>query len=106
MRSFLRLHIGPISNHLLTMDRTSFVLGPAAMQEIENANGHIFFDRATALDFADEFLFNRESAAHPLLFALVGACLSVGDKVDIKFGLTNPNTPEEEVPAGELIGHT
>jgi len=88
------------------MDRMSFVPGPEARQEIENANGHIFFGRAAALDYAEEFIFNGESAMHLLLFALVGACLSVGDKVDIKFGLRNPNASEEEDPTGELIGHT
>lgn len=103
------------------MDRMSFIPGPKAKAEIHEAEGRIFFNRAAALDYADEFIWNAPGgpiARSPhirLLYQLAGACLSEGDVVDIWFGLRSPDTtpsPEEEGgeervhPSGEDIGHT
>ncbi|TQV96545.1 hypothetical protein V2A60_003066 [Cordyceps javanica] len=107
------------------MDRMSFIPGPKAKAEIHEAEGRVFFNRAAALDYADEFIWNAAGSAglahNPhtrLLYALVGACLSEGDLVDVYFGLRGPDaaagektveSEEEEERArrgGEDIGHT
>ena len=83
------------------MDRLAFIPGAIQRETIEEANGLIFFDRRTALDFANEFL-----GQQPLLYQTILACMAEGDRVDIKFGLQDPKGPEEEVPSGESVGHT
>ncbi|OAA80891.1 hypothetical protein LEL_00436 [Akanthomyces lecanii RCEF 1005] len=101
------------------MDRMSFIPGPKAKAEIHEAEGRIFFNRAAALDYADEFIWNAPGggiARSPhirLLYQLAGACLSEGDLVDVWFGLRGPDNtkPMEEggeraYPSGEDIGHT
>lgn len=96
------------------MDRMSFIPGPQAKAEIHDAEGRLFFDRAAALDYADEFIWNAPNgglARSPhmrLLYPLVGACLSEGDRVDVWFGLRKPDTEDGEqvYASGEDIGHT
>lgn len=103
------------------MNRMSFIPGPTAKGEIHEAEGRIFFGRAAALDYADEFIgkaLGGGIARSPhirLLYQLAGACLSEGDLVDIWSGLRSPDTttsPEDEggeervYPRGEDIGHT
>ncbi|KAJ6789260.1 hypothetical protein PWT90_06425 [Aphanocladium album] len=99
------------------MDRMNFIPGPKAKAEIHEAEGRIFFNRAAALDYADEFIWNAPGgglARSPhvrLLYQLVGACLSEGDLVDVWFGLRSPDAGEGESehgtrPSAEDIGHT
>ena len=94
------------------MDRMDFVPGPQAKEQIFNAQGHMFFSRQTALDFADEFIMNAPSGsgdAHlPLLYQTMLACINEGDQVDIWFGLRDPDPTagQEDLPSGELVGHT
>ncbi|OAA68977.1 hypothetical protein ISF_03352 [Cordyceps fumosorosea ARSEF 2679] len=106
------------------MDRMSFIPGPKAKAEIHEAEGRIFFNRAAALDYADEFIWpgggggggdlapgssSSSSSPHaPLLYQLVCACLSEGDLVDVWFGLRGPDaaTGEHARPDGEDLGHT
>lgn len=96
------------------MDRMSFIPGPKAKAEIHEAEGRLFFNRAAALDYNDEFIWNAPGggiARSPhirLLFQLVGACLSEGDVVDVWFGLRSPRPADGErtYPSTEDIGHT
>lgn len=88
------------------MDRMGFVPGPDARKEIENAQGRIIFGRQTALDIADEFLFGGPCCLHPTLYALVGACVSEDDQVEINFGLRDPIAWDEVDASGELVGYT
>lgn len=94
------------------MDRMGFVPGPQAKEQIFNAQGHMFFSRQTALDFADEFIMNAPGGcggAHlPLLYQKTLACIREGDQVDIWFGLRDPDPAagQDEYPSGELVGHT
>lgn len=85
------------------MDRMSFIPGKPHREFFHNANGHIFFGRACALDFADTFLLPY---GHNILYQLVLACLSEGDQVDIWFGARNPCDSERIDPDGEPVGHT
>jgi hypothetical protein len=93
------------------MDRMRFIPGHEAKDEIYKAEGHIYFDRKAASDFADTFILQAPGGAGgplPLVYQTMLACLSDGDVVDIRFGLrnTNPAQGEEDDPSGELIGHT
>lgn len=111
------------------MDRMSFIPGPKAKAEIHEAEGRIFFNRAAALDYADEFIWNAPGgglARSPhirFLYPLVSACLSEGDLVDVWFGLRSPERQEQDdggenhggggggsservYATGEDIGHT
>ncbi|PNY24068.1 Uncharacterized protein TCAP_05992 [Tolypocladium capitatum] len=94
------------------MDRMNFVPGPQAKEQIFNAQGHMFFSRQTAVDFADEFIMNAPGGcggAHlPLLYQTMLACLNEGDQVGIWFGLRDPDPAagQEEYPSGELVGHS
>jgi hypothetical protein len=83
------------------MDRMSFIPGPKERELLADANGLIFFDKDTAIDFAEEFL-----SGHSLLYQTVLACMSDGDRAEIKFGLRDPKDGEELDPSGELIGYT
>lgn len=87
------------------MDRMRFIPGPEAKSEIHNCSGHITVTRQVALNFADEFLFND---SNPLLYQLVCACLSENDKLDIWFGLRDPDVSKGEsvYPSQEEIGHS
>lgn len=94
------------------MDRMGFIPGPQAKEQIFNAQGHMFFSRQTALDFADEFIMNAPGGAgNPnlsILYQTMLACISEGEQVDIWFGLKNPDPAagHEEFPSGELVGHS
>ncbi|KXX75643.1 hypothetical protein MMYC01_204547 [Madurella mycetomatis] len=85
--------------------------GQAAKDEIFSAQGHIFFDRRTALAFADEFVLKAQCGQNDntsVLYQTVLTCLSEGDQVDIWFGLrdADPAKGDEVDPSGELVGHT
>ncbi|KAJ6441433.1 hypothetical protein O9K51_04983 [Purpureocillium lavendulum] len=94
------------------MDRMGFIPGPQAKEQIFNAQGHMFFSRQTALDFADEFIMNAPGGAGSphlsILYQTMLACISDGEQVDIWFGLKNPDPAagHEEFPSGELVGHS
>jgi hypothetical protein len=101
------------------MDRMNFIPGKEAQDEIFAAQGHIFFDRQTALNFADEFILKSPPALagqtggnsnfNPsILYQTMLTCLSEGDQVDIWFGLREPDPSkgDEIDPSGELVGHT
>lgn len=94
------------------MDRMGFIPGPQAKTEIHEAEGRIYFNRAAALDYSDEFLVNcpggglARSPHLRFLLQVVGACLSEGDLVDVYFGMREVGAGEREDPGGELIGHT
>lgn len=78
------------------MDRMSYIPGAEARREVEDANGHIFFTKETALDYVDEFL----SGGPPILYQVALASLSDGDRVDIKFDVLGPDDAGEG-PGGE-----
>lgn len=93
------------------MDRMRFIPGPEAKNEVFGAQGHIFFDRQTALGFADEFVLNSPCSHNgntSVLYQTMLSCLSEGDQVDIWFGLrdADPAKGDEIDPSGELVGHT
>jgi hypothetical protein len=90
------------------MDRMSFIPGREAREEIEEAGGHISMSRDAVIDFLD-------SVATPRIFGPPGgstlylallACLSIGDKLDIYYGLRDYEEGEERDPGGELVGFT
>ena len=88
------------------MNRMSFIPGAAVREQIENADGRIFFGRDCARDFAQEYIAKAPSGLQPILYQTVLACLSIGDMAEIQFGLREPTSSEEVDPTGELIGHT
>ncbi|GAB1318509.1 VOC domain-containing protein [Madurella fahalii] len=93
------------------MDRMCFIPGPEAKDELFKAQGHIFFDRRTALDFADEFVLKAPGGQNgntSILYQTMLTCLSEGDQVDIWFGLrdADPAKGDEVDPSGEQVGHT
>ncbi|KJZ73414.1 hypothetical protein HIM_07208 [Hirsutella minnesotensis 3608] len=94
------------------MERMSFIPGPQASEQIFNSQGHLFFSRQTAIDFANEFVMKAPGGCStPRLatcYQTMKACLSEGDQVDIWFGLRDPDPAigQDELPSGELVGHT
>ncbi|KAM4055773.1 hypothetical protein HRG_008373 [Hirsutella rhossiliensis] len=94
------------------MERMGFVPGPQAKEQIFNAQGHLFFSRQTALDYAEEFIKKAPDGytdAHIRThYQSMKACLGEGDQVDIWFGLRDPNPArgQHQDPSGELVGHT
>ncbi|KYK62077.1 hypothetical protein DCS_03222 [Drechmeria coniospora] len=94
------------------MDRMIYVPGPQAKEQIFQAQGHMFFSRQTALDFADEFVRKAPGGCTgphlPQLYERMRTCLGEGEQVDIWFGLCRPDTTagQEELSSGELVGHT
>ncbi|KAL2022154.1 hypothetical protein VTK56DRAFT_5983 [Thermocarpiscus australiensis] len=93
------------------MDRMNFIPGSQAREQIQSARGHIYFDRRTALAFADELVAKApcvQTSELSILYQTMLTCLSEGDQVDIWFGLrdADPAKGDEVDPSGELVGHT
>ncbi|PKS06142.1 hypothetical protein jhhlp_007459 [Lomentospora prolificans] len=95
------------------MDRIRFIPGKEAKDQMFEANGLIYFGREVAADMADEFILRCPNAAQRwseinIVYQTALACLSEGDRIDIRFGLrdTNEAAGLPPYPSGELIGHT
>jgi hypothetical protein len=90
------------------MDRMRFIPGQEAKDEIFRAQGHIYFDRKAAVDFADTFVMQAPGGPLPDVYQTMLACLADGDHVDIWFGLRGTVAAQGEAddPSGELVGHT
>ncbi|OAQ67648.1 hypothetical protein VFPPC_13558 [Pochonia chlamydosporia 170] len=90
------------------MDRMAFIPGAEAKDEIFKAAGHIFFQRSTAIAYADEFLMKAPQPVTGITYQTMLACMSEGDQVDIWFGLRDPDPSQghEIFPSGEPVGHT
>lgn len=89
------------------MDRMSFIPGKEKREFFHDAEGHIFFGRQTAMEFADEFL--PPFPEYTVLNMQMMHCLAEDDEVDIWFGLTDDDVAEggEEPPQDrELPGRT
>lgn len=90
------------------MDRMAFIPGAEAKDEVFKAAGHVFFQRSTALAYADEFLTKAPIPMTGIPYQTMMACMSEGDQVDIWFGLrdADPSQGHEIFPSGEPVGHT
>jgi hypothetical protein len=77
----------PFHRLKINMDRMSFVPGPQSREQMESCDGHMFFGRAAAIDFADEFI-SANKKGSPLLYQLMMTVLSDGDEIDITWKLT------------------
>lgn len=90
------------------MDRMSFIPGREAREEIEEAGGHISMTRDAVLDFLDSVALPNllGPPGGNILYATLLASLSVGDKLDIYYGLRDCKEGEEVDPGGELVGFT
>jgi hypothetical protein len=90
------------------MDRMAFIPGAEAKDEIFKAAGHVFFQRSTAMAYADEFLVKAPQPVTGIPYQTMMACLSEGDQVDIWFGLRDPDTSlgHELFSSGEPVGHS
>ena len=96
------------------MDRMSFVPGAEAREQIQNA-GHIVVDRETAVEYVDKFAEylmriptkdTNGTMRYGVMYTTILSSLSIGDRIDIKYGGRSPTTPEDGDPSGELIGFT
>lgn len=89
------------------MDRMSFIPGTEAREEIVNAEGHLSITRDAVGGYVDEFAPSLVSGpGGNILYSVLLATLSVGDKLDIYTGLRDYNEGEEKDPGGELVGFT
>jgi hypothetical protein len=60
---------------------------------MEDCDGHIFFGRLGAIDYADEYIF---PTGQNILYQTVGAALSQGDEIDITFELKEDENDDLE----------
>jgi hypothetical protein len=87
------------------MDRISFIPGAQAREEIFDAQGRIFANRACALDFADEFILPCMASGTTHVYQAALAAIGTHEQIEITFGLRDAG-PGEEFPSGELPGMT
>ncbi|EFY86986.1 hypothetical protein J3459_017602 [Metarhizium acridum] len=90
------------------MDRMAFIPGAEAKDELFKAAGHVFFQRPTAIAYADEFLLKAAQPMTGITHQAMLSCMSEGDQVDIWFGLRDPEPSlgHDMVPSGQPVGHT